>query len=159
MCIRDRLCKDFILHPYQIYQARSEGADAILLIASILNDQDLIYFNKIALSLDMSVLVEVHDAKEMKRILGINRFSLIGINNRNLKTFETDITTTEKIVKECSQLLSSKDVLLVSESGLFTQADLIKVFSFGARAVLVGESLMRKNDIKAALKELLGGTV
>ncbi len=149
------LCKDFIIHPYQIYLARVEGADAILLIASILSDQDLIYLNKIALSLDMSVLLEVHDAKELKRVLQIKGFPLIGVNNRNLKTFKTDITVTEKVVSECSALLKEQNVLLVSESGLFTRQDLTKVASFGARAVLVGESLMRKSDIRSALKELL----
>ena len=151
------LCKDFILHPYQLYQARVAGADAILLIASILSDQDLIYLNKIALSLDLSILVEVHDAKELKRVLQINRFPLIGVNNRNLKTFETDITITEKVAKECSSLISEQNVLLVSESGLFTRQDLKKVSSFGARAVLVGEALMRKDDIQASLKSLLEG--
>jgi len=151
------LCKDFILHPYQLYQARVAGADAILLIASILSDQDLIYLNKIALSLDLSILVEVHDAKELKRVLQINRFPLIGVNNRNLKTFETDITITEKVVKECSSLIREQNVLLVSESGLFTRQDLKKVSSFGARAVLVGEALMRKDDIQASLKSLLEG--
>ncbi len=150
------LCKDFILHPYQIYQARVEGADAILLIASILSDQDLVYLNKIALSIGLSVLVEIHDAKELKRILQMNLFLLIGVNNRNLKTFETDITTTQKVVKECSYLLKEQNVLLVSESGLFTRDDLTMVASFGAGAVLVGESLMRTDNIKLALKQLLG---
>ena len=151
------LCKDFIVHPYQIYQARIAGADAILLIAAILSDQDLNYLKKIAISLGLTILVEVHDAKELKRILQIGDFPLIGINNRDLKTFKTDLSTTEKVVKECSRLLIEQNIFLVSESGLFTRQDLEKVELFGARAVLVGESLMRQNNITAALKALIGG--
>ncbi|AAQ00415.1 MULTISPECIES: indole-3-glycerol phosphate synthase TrpC [Prochlorococcus] len=150
------LCKDFILHPYQIYQARASGADAILLIAAILSDQDLMYLNKIALSLGLSILVEVHDAAELNRVLRLGGFPLIGINNRDLKTFETDLTTTCKVATECSNLLKEQDVLLVSESGIFTREDLQKVASFGASAVLIGESLMRQKDLTNALKELIG---
>ncbi len=150
------LCKDFILHPYQIYQARAAGADAILLIAAILSDQDLIYLKKIASTLSLSILVEVHNVEELNRILSLGGFPLIGINNRDLKTFETDIATTEKLSKACSKALKEQNVLLVSESGLFTREDLNKVFSFGAQAVLVGESLMRQNDILSALKRIIG---
>ncbi len=149
------LCKDFILHPYQVYQARAAGADAILLIAAILTDQDLRYLKKIASSLGLSILVEVHDAKELQRVLNIGGFPLIGINNRDLKTFETDITITEKVAKDCKVSLEEQNILLVSESGLFTRQDIEKVFSFGARAVLVGEALMRQSDIASALKELI----
>ncbi len=150
------LCKDFIIHPYQIYQARIAGADAILLIAAILSDQDLIYLKKIALSLGLSILVEVHDSDELKRILNLGGFPLIGINNRDLTTFETDLITTEKVCKDCYEDLLAQDVFLVSESGLFTRKDLEKVASFGARGVLVGESLMREEDVTLALKELMG---
>ncbi len=149
------LCKDFILHPYQIYQARAAGADAVLLIAAILSDQDLIYFNKIALSLDLSILVEVHDSNELDRILRLGIFPLIGINNRNLKTFETDLATTERVIKECSTSIKKQNVLIVSESGLYTREDLEKVSAFGANAVLVGESLMRQEDVTSALKKIL----
>ncbi|WP_269623314.1 indole-3-glycerol phosphate synthase TrpC [Prochlorococcus marinus] len=150
------LCKDFMLHPYQIYQARSAGADAILLIASILSDQDLIYMRKIALNLGLSILVEVHNSKELKRILALGGFPLIGINNRNLTTFKTDINNTEKVIRNFSKPLADQDVFLVSESGLFIREDIEKVSSFGARAVLVGESLMRKEDLKSALQEIIG---
>ena len=150
------LCKDFILHPYQIYQARAAGADAILLIAAILSNQDLIYLKKIALSLDLSILVEVHDSEELKRILALGEFPLVGINNRDLTTFETDLANTEKVFKECSAGLLAQDIFLVSESGIFTRQDLEKVVSFGAKAVLVGESLMREEDVTQALKRLVG---
>ncbi len=150
------LCKDFILHPYQIHQARYAGADAVLLIAAILSDQDLNYLKKIAIGLGLSILVEVHDAEELNRILGIGSFPLIGINNRDLKTFQTDLTTTKKVLDECAMSLKEQDVFLVSESGVFTHEDLKKVSSYGAQAVLVGESLMRQSDITAALKEMIG---
>ena len=150
------LCKDFIILPYQIYQARVAGADAILLIAAILSDQDLTYLKKIASNLSLSVLVEVHNVEEMQRILSIGGFPLIGINNRDLKTFETDIATTEKLSKACASTLKEQNVLVVSESGLFTRQDLDKVSSFGAQVVLVGESLMRQNDVLKALKTIMG---
>ena len=101
-------------------------------------------------------MVEVHDLEELRRILALGDFPLIGINNRDLKTFETDITTTEKVAKGCSISLKDHDVLLVSESGLFTFEDLEKVSSFGARAVLIGEALMRERDITNALKKIIG---
>ena len=150
------LCKDFIINPYQIYQARVAGADAVLLIAAILSDQDLIYLRKIASALSLSVLVEVHNLEELQRILAIGEFSLIGINNRDLKTFEIDIATTKKLSKACSIQLKEQNVLLVSESGLFTREDLDKVVSFGAQAVLVGESLMRQKNVSQALKGIIG---
>jgi len=150
------LCKDFIIHPYQIYQARASGADAILLIVAILSDEDLGYLKKIALGLGLSILVEVHDADELGRVLEIGGFDLIGINNRDLKTFETDITTTKKVSKNFQNLLKERDVFLVSESGIFTREDVEKVSSFGAGAVLVGESLMKKRNVSKALKEILG---
>ncbi len=149
------LCKDFIIDPYQIYQAREAGADAVLFIAAILSDQDLSYFQKIASSLGLTILVEVHSAEELHRILKLRLFSLIGINNRNLKTFETDLSTTEKVLKECSIALREQDVFLVSESGLFTRQDLNRVCSAGAKAVLIGESLMRQSDLTQALKKIL----
>ncbi|KGG16271.1 MULTISPECIES: indole-3-glycerol phosphate synthase TrpC [unclassified Prochlorococcus] len=150
------LCKDFIIHPYQIYQARMAGADAVLLIAAILSDQDLSYLKKIAYNLGLSILVEVHDEKELQRIMRLGDFPLIGINNRNLKTFETDISITEELSKKYSSIFKEQNILLVSESGLFTREDLEKVSSFGAKAVLIGESLIKQNDLTAALKNLIG---
>ena len=105
------LCKEFILSPYQLFQARAAGADAVLLIAAILSDQDLRYLSKAAASLGLTTLVEVHDAKELKRVLTIGGFSLIGINNRDLTSFETDLSTTEQLMGDFSERLQSEDVL------------------------------------------------
>jgi indole-3-glycerol phosphate synthase len=151
------LCKDFILSPYQLYQARAAGADAALLIAAILTDQDLGYLLKVARSLALTVLVEVHDAEEMERVLALDGVQLIGINNRDLATFHTDLATTEQLTARYGDQIRAKGALLVSESGLFSRDDLDRVQSAGADAVLVGESLMRQADVTAALETLIGG--
>ena len=151
------LCKDFILSPYQLYQARAAGADAALLIAAILSDQDLRYLRKVAAALGLTVLVEVHDAKEMERVLQLGGFPLIGINNRDLTTFETNLATTERLTTAFGDRLREQGVLLVSESGLFERSDLDRVQSAGAAAVLVGEALMRQADVEAGLRTLLQG--
>ncbi len=151
------LCKDFILAPYQLYQARAAGADAVLLIAAILSDQDLNYLKKVASSLGLTVLVEVHNSSELERVLTIGSFPLIGINNRDLTTFETDLATTEILFKQYEKRLIEQDSLVVSESGLFNHTDLKRVFAVGVKAVLVGESLMRQVDISAGLRRLIGG--
>ena len=101
------LCKDFIISAYQVYKARVSGADAILLIAAILSDDDLVYLKKIADNLKMSVLVEVHDGIELERILSLKSFNLIGINNRNLKTFKTDLKTSIGIMSKYCLLYTS----------------------------------------------------
>ena len=150
------LCKDFIVSAYQIFKARAFGADAILLIASILSDQDLVYLQKIAKSLDLEVLVEVHNSKEMERVINLGIFSLIGINNRDLKTFEVDLQYTENIIEEFNTQIEEKGILLVSESGLHNQSDLKRVYKAGAKAVLVGEALMREENITEALVNLIG---
>jgi len=151
------LCKDFILTPYQLYQARAAGADAALLIAAILTDQDLSYLSKVAKSLDLTVLVEVHDAEELERVLNVGGFPLIGINNRDLTTFETDLATTERLMEQFASRLDEQGSLLVSESGLFLRSDLDRVQRAGAGAVLVGEALMRQDDVEAGLRSLIGG--
>ena len=151
------LCKDFILSPYQLYQARAAGADAALLIAAILTDQDMGYLLKVARSLGLAVLVEVHDAEELERVLALDGVDLIGINNRDLATFATDLATTEQLTERYGAQIRAKGALLVSESGLFTQNDLDRVQGAGADAVLVGESLMRQADVTAALETLIGG--
>ena len=138
-----QLCKDFILTPYQLYQARAAGADAALLIAAILTDQDFGYLLKVAKSLGLTTLVEVHDAAELERVLALDGVELIGINNRDLATFHTDLATTEQLKERYGEQLRAKGCLLVSESGLFSREDLDRVLSAGADAVLVGESLMR----------------
>ena len=151
------LCKDFILSPYQLYQARAAGADAALLIAAILTDQDMGYLLKVAKSLGLTVLVEVHDAEELERVLALDGVQLIGINNRDLATFETDLATTEQLTARYGEQIRAKGCLLVSESGLVSRDDLDRVQSAGADAVLVGESLMRQPDVTAALELLISG--
>ena len=151
------LCKDFILTPYQLYQARAAGADAALLIAAILTDQDLAYLLKVARALGLAVLVEVHDAPELERVLALEGVDLIGINNRDLATFHTDLSTTEALTAAFGERIRARGCLLVSESGLFSRDDLDRVQSAGADAVLVGESLMRQSDVSAALETLIGG--
>ena len=150
------LCKDFILYPYQLYQARAAGADAALLIAAILSDCDLKYLSKVAETLDLKILVEVHDSEELERVLNISTFKLIGINNRNLKSFKTDLEVTKKLADEFSNQIRKDSITLVSESGLFTREDLALVNSYGADAVLVGESLMSQEDILGGVKKLIG---
>ena len=155
------LCKDFILSPYQLYQARVAGADAALLIAAILSDQDLAYLLKVARGLGLTVLLEVHDAAELERVLALDGLDagsvLIGINNRDLATFVVDLATTEQLLERFGAAVRSRGLLLVSESGLFSRADLDRVQAAGAEAVLVGEALMRQDDVAAALETLILG--
>ena len=151
------LCKDFILSPYQLYQARAAGADAALLIAAILTDVDLAYLLKVARSLSLAVLVEVHDAAELERVLALDGVNLIGINNRDLSSFEVDLATTERLMEGYGERIRAKGCLLVSESGLFHRGDLDRVMQAGADAVLVGEALMRQADVTAALETLIQG--
>jgi indole-3-glycerol phosphate synthase len=156
------LCKDFILHPYQIYYARCQGADAILLIAAILTDRDLQYLIKITHGLGMTVLLEVHDEAELQRVLGIITTLppelplLLGINNRNLKTFETRLETTTTLLATYGDDLTRHNIPIVSESGIRTLEDLRTVAQGGAKAVLVGESLVKEPDPGLALSQLLG---
>ena len=151
------LCKEFILYPFQIYLARANGADAILLIAAILQDSDLKYMLKIIKALGMTALVEVHTLAELDRVLALDGVQLVGINNRNLETFETNLETTEALLERRRDRLAERDILVVSESGLGSRADLDRVGRAGAGAVLVGESLMGQEDIGAAVQMLLHG--
>ena len=155
------LCKDFILSPYQLFQARAAGADAALLIAAILSDADLAYLLKVARALGLAVLVEVHDAEELERVLALDGLDagsvLIGINNRDLASFTVDLATTEQLMARFGERVRERGALLVSESGLFSRDDLDRVVSAGADAVLVGEALMRQADVTAALETLIGG--
>ncbi|NET02228.1 MAG: indole-3-glycerol phosphate synthase TrpC [Sphaerospermopsis sp. SIO1G1] len=150
------LCKEFIIYPYQMYLARIHGADAVLLIAAILSDQDLQYFIKIANSLKMTALIEVHSLAELDRILGLDGVALVGINNRNLEDFTVDIKTTCQLLQDRGNQLQEKDILVVSESGIHTLDDLHTVESAGASAVLVGESLVKQPDPKLAIDQLFG---
>ena len=151
------LRKDFLIDPYQVYESRAMGADAILLIAACLDDAQMRDMEAIARGLYMSVLVEVHDAAELERVLALDGVQLIGINNRNLATFDTDLATTEQLTAQYGDQIRAKGALLVSESGLLSRDDLDRVQSAGADAVLVGESLMRQPDVTAALEALIGG--
>lgn len=150
------LCKEFIIYPYQMYLARVNGADAILLIAAILPDKDLQYFLKIAATLGMTVLVEVHTLEELDRVLALNGVNLIGINNRNLEDFSVDLQTTCRLLDDRHEQLRSRNILVVSESGLYTPDELQLVATAGASAVLVGEALMRQPDPAVALAKLVG---
>ncbi len=144
------LRKDFIFDPYQIYEARLAGADAILLIAAMLELGQLRDFVELARELSLDVLLEVHDEAELETALQVN-CTLIGINNRSLRTFVTDLATTERLAK-----LIPGGRVIVAESGINTRADILRLQRAGARAFLVGESLMREADIGAKLRELLG---
>jgi indole-3-glycerol phosphate synthase len=147
------LCKEFIIDPYQIYLARVNGADAVLLIAAILDDQTLQDFLEIALALGMNALVEVHTLAELDRVLKLPTVQLIGINNRNLDDFTVDLATTQRLLAR-REKLKSLGITVVSESGLYTSADLATVAESGADAVLVGESLVKQPDLEQAVRRL-----
>lgn len=149
------LCKEFIIYPYQIYLARSYGADAVLLIAAILSDQDLQYFVKITRALSMTALIEVHTLAELDRVLSLDNVNLVGVNNRNLEDFSVDLATTTQLLESRRQELQERDIMVVSESGLHTTQDLKQVASAGAAAVLIGESLVKQSDPGQAIADLL----
>jgi len=144
------LRKDFMLDPYQIYESRALGADCILLIMAALDDTLAGEMNALAQTLGMDVLAETHDERELARAIDLPH-AMIGVNNRNLKTLKVDLATTERLA-----LLVPRDRLLVAESGLYRTTDLAQMRSAGARAFLVGESLMREADVASATRALLG---
>ncbi len=148
------LCKEFIIYPYQIYFARAQGADAVLLIAAILEDKDLNYFIKITKALGMTPLIEVHTLEELDRVLKIDGVELVGINNRNLADFSVSLQTTCDILAARREELNQRNILIVSESGLHTPEDLNIVKKAGANAVLIGESLVKQEDIAQAASNL-----
>jgi indole-3-glycerol phosphate synthase len=149
------LCKEFIIYPYQMYLARAQGADAVLLIAAILSDQHLQYFMKIANILKMTALIEVHTLEELDRVLLLEGVSLIGINNRNLQDFNVDLNTTGELLQKRQQEFRERDILAVSESGLHTPGDLKQVSELGASAVLIGEALIKQPYPGQALAAML----
>lgn len=144
------LRKDFTIDPYQVVEARAAGADAVLLIVAALTDTQLTELEAVAHGLGLDVLIETHNEAELERALRLNS-PLIGVNNRNLKTLEVDLTTTERLAR-----LLPTDRLLVCESGIGSHADLVRMHAVGASCFLVGESLMRQSDVAAATLALLG---
>ena len=147
---RPILRKDFTIDPYQIYEARAIGASAVLLIVSILTPGELSSFIATSRALGLDALVEVHEREELMVALDAGA-EIVGINNRNLKTFDTSLDTTYGLIDHIPD-----DVLTVSESGIYTREDVVALRDAGADAVLVGESLMRESDIAAKLQELMG---
>lgn len=152
------LCKDFIIYPYQMYLARVRGADAVLLIAAILSDQDLQYFIKIAKLLNMAALIEVHTLAELDRVLALDDVSLVGINNRNLEDFSVDLQTTCQMLAARASQLQQRGILVVSESGLHNPETIALVASAGVEAVLIGESLVKQQNLETAIASLFPAT-
>lgn len=144
------LRKDFTLSPYHIYEARSLGADAVLLIASLLDDPQIASALETVADLGMSAIVEVHSQAEAERAVGL-RAPIIGINNRDLSTFTVDLGTTERL-----RPFIPDDTIVISESGIGCRADVERARAAGAQAILVGEALARSNDPAAKVRELLG---
>ena len=144
------LRKDFVVDAYQVYESRACGADCILLIAACLDDTQMADFEAIARGLDMAVLVEVHDRAELQRALKL-KTPLLGINNRNLKTFEVSLDTTLGMLNEVPA-----ERLLVCESGIHTREDVLRMTAAGVHAFLVGEAFMRAPDPGVALADLFG---
>jgi indole-3-glycerol phosphate synthase len=149
-CALPALRKDFMIDPYQVYESRVMGADCILLIAAVLDDAQMKDMEALAMSLDMAVLVEVHDAAELERGLKL-KTPLIGINNRNLKTFEVSLDTTLSLLGQVPA-----DRVLVTESGISTAADVKRLRDAHVNAFLVGEAFMRAEEPGLALDALFG---
>lgn len=146
------LRKDFMVDPWQCIEARAIGADAVLVIVAALGDTEMAEIEAAALDHGMDVLVEVHDEAELERAATHLKSRLIGVNNRDLRTFETSLAVTERLAP-----LAPEDALIVGESGIAAHADCERLAAAGVRCFLVGESLMRAEDIAAATRELLGG--
>lgn len=152
------LCKEFIVEAYQVFKARASGADAILLIAAVLPNSDMAYLIKAARGLGLQCLIEVHTVKELERMLALPSLEgcMLGINNRDLGTFQVDLATTETIMASpAGQEVVSRGILMAGESGIFTPADVERVQTAGCGAILVGESLVKQGDPTAGVKALL----
>ncbi|QDX93823.1 indole-3-glycerol phosphate synthase TrpC [Brevibacillus laterosporus] len=144
------LRKDFIVDEYQIVEARGNGADAILLIAAILNREQIKHFYQMAVDIGLDVLIEVHNQTELEQVMSAVEPMLLGINNRDLRTFTTDLNTSAELLK-----LIPTEIPVVSESGLATAAEVNMVGMAGARSILVGEQFMRQQDVVSAVRDLM----
>ncbi len=150
------LRKDFIIDERQILEAVEWGADAILLIAAILSDDQMRRFHQLAVGAGLTALVEVHDAAELDRVVATGA-PVVGVNNRDLKTFKVDLGTTEKLAQHLKDRSEFSQRLLVAESGIHSRSDVQRLAACGSRAILVGESLMRQpGDMAAKVAELIG---
>ncbi|KAL4555344.1 hypothetical protein LXL04_037962 [Taraxacum kok-saghyz] len=151
------LCKEFIVDAWQLYYARTKGADAVLLIAAVLPDLDIKHMIQICKMIGLTALVEVHDETEMDRMLAIDGIQLIGINNRNLETFKVDISNTMRLLEgKRGEKIRKKEIIVVGESGLFTPDDISYVQEAGVKAILVGESIVKQKDPTQGIKQLFG---
>uniref|UniRef100_A0ACD5XXS2 Uncharacterized protein n=1 Tax=Avena sativa TaxID=4498 RepID=A0ACD5XXS2_AVESA len=150
------LCKEFIIDSWQVYYARSKGADAILLIAAVLPDLDLKYMLRVCKNLGMTALIEVQDERELDRVLKIDGVELIGINNLSLETFVVDTSNTRMLMEKRGDSIRDRGILVVGESGLITPDDVAYAQSAGVSAVLVGESLIKAEDPGQAIAGLFG---
>jgi indole-3-glycerol phosphate synthase len=151
------LCKDFMIDPCQIYLARAAGADAVLLIAAILTDRELQDFLKVIHYLGMNALVEVHNLNELDRVLKLDDIRLVGINNQSLEDFTIDLSITQQLLAARRSQLQNLGVIVVSESGLYTKADLCLMAEAGTHAVIVGEPLIKQENIEQAVRCLVKG--
>ncbi len=145
------LMKDFVIDELQLYDARYCGASAVLLIVAILSDEEIVSFLEVCRRLDLDALVEVHDEEDLTRALHCGA-DIIGINNRNLKTFEVDLATSERLIP-----LIPKDKVIVAESGIKTHQDVCRLKAAGAHAVLIGETFLRERDVARKIKEVMYG--
>jgi len=149
------LCKDFIIDPCQIYLARSAGADAISLIAAILTDKQLQSFLRVIHYLGMNAVIQVHNLNDLDRVLALDDVRIVSINNQSLGDFTTNINTTQELLAARRSQLQKLGILVISESGIETPDDLSFVAEFGVHTVIIGESLLKENDLEVAVRNLL----